>query len=863
MKPNEALPEGRWLCPECELIDPAKFGSLNGGRKSSLDWFTIGDVQTSVRHGKENQLVRESQRESQSIGYSVPHGLGENARTEGNALLQLNNAAASVNGSLVYRVQTASLQGHPGIANQMFTPSSLSWAAGHLSNTVMGVPRALGVSSIPAEFLASGSMNASLTAPQAQAAWNQSFGIPPTTAENKTLAAVSSATSASETKSGALVGTTETAVSTHHQDSQATSELVKGHGTVTSNGDANDVTMKDANALGQQSSSKTPEQELLVVHGFVFARCRESDPAIQRPQAMVDSDSIDLLAKDDLSQVLKSAGPEISVAWPLAQIPFSTLEPGGPIIKRSSIHPKVLALDTKATYDPSQYASKYRKIPLSKVVFPGSGFQSVQLVLSDYEHSCNKAEVKRISDRLSPNMNGDSILVKSLKAELNLFDPYQMIRDYMLKLESFLNRAHLLNEFWGTLNKDVKVDVWQTNVRNCRSIPRLARLVLKLIDATHRRAFLEHWFVITGSKESDASPYVAQGTDKIDFLPLSEEWTPEAEVRKRQWEQSSLSNIRSLLAKEGQDVETWVYGAGSKLRGLTLNRRKRKQAFVERLLPSPGKTTAPWTWREQLPFDSKENVLEKDSLIPLDKAVDAAKKNLPENEASSVVSVHQLQKAIENRVNSGISHETETVDEPTGGGSDIQEEGKSKPSLKSRRSRRSGRLQTKKESPADFLANVIADSGKSQKDLSMETIIEAQKMAKLVEIKELSAIPFLSNGAWPVAGRLLFDPVGSISPTEMKRLGRKAGSVVAEDVRYTGSYEVGEVTHFHVWRKNLQRCVSFEQLVLLIRALESNVDKQVCFQPCVMSSAQYCVSSFIFSHPRPILPFRYIGCELV
>ena len=80
----------------------------------------------------------------------------------------------------------------------------------------------------------------------------------------------------------------------------------------------------------------------------------------------------------------------------------------------------------------------------------------------------------------------------------------------------------------------------------------------------------------------------------------------------------------------------------------------------------------------------------------------------------------------------------------------------------------------------------------------METLIEAQKMAKLVEIKELSAIPFISTGHFFRAGRLLFDPAGCLPPSEMRRLGRNAGNVTAQNVSYAGAFEVGLVNHFHV-----------------------------------------------------------------
>eukprot|EP00977_Amphora_coffeiformis_P014601 scaffold4097_cov166-Amphora_coffeaeformis.AAC.58 len=47
---HESLPEGKWYCPECVLVDPAKFGPLREGPKSSVDWFHLRDVCRSQEH---------------------------------------------------------------------------------------------------------------------------------------------------------------------------------------------------------------------------------------------------------------------------------------------------------------------------------------------------------------------------------------------------------------------------------------------------------------------------------------------------------------------------------------------------------------------------------------------------------------------------------------------------------------------------------------------------------------------------------------------------------------------------------------------------------------------------------------------
>ena len=61
---NAPLPEGSWYCPECSLVDSAKYGPLKGGRKSRLDWFSI-------------PIDSQVPREDNSKGSQEPHGLSE------------------------------------------------------------------------------------------------------------------------------------------------------------------------------------------------------------------------------------------------------------------------------------------------------------------------------------------------------------------------------------------------------------------------------------------------------------------------------------------------------------------------------------------------------------------------------------------------------------------------------------------------------------------------------------------------------------------------------------------------------------------------------------------------------------------
>jgi len=727
MKPNEALPHGLWLCPECELVDPAKYGSLRGGRKCSLDWFTLVDIKNAVRCGKECDITGESR-----------HLEGYNVSDERIRLEEESRLSSIPNGSPAPETVGTMVKSLPG--------GAIVRSTSNVSNLELYFKdQGAGCLSSRGRFEATQVVTTSINAAHSV--------VNPVSSDRTTSPALRSET-------------------------------------VLSNGSA---------AVETQRNASVNESEYLIVHGFVFQRVRHA----VLPPGNRHSNSMELLSKQKLTIFLKSLGPELASSWPLAQIPFQSLESSVPIGERSTTHPNAISFQGRETFDPSFYVSKYRKTPLSMLSIPGAGFQSMQLIHSDYERTCNSINLKRLNDKLSADMAADKTIFRSLLLEAQLFDPHQPMRDYMLKLENVLNRTHLLSELWGTRNTEMKVNCWQTNVRDCRSIPRLASLLLQLVDATESRVFADSWFLVAGSKDAEQHPFV-KGIS-ASFLPLvSSDWTPEAESRKRKWERTPLTNIRYLLAKEGRNIEALLYGDNK-----TLIRRKRKQSVVGRFPLSP----------EKLSSAPKET----DSLY-LSHIISSDPAGLSESakrKKAATVSLQDLQHAINKRVSSGIPSEKQDVGESENHPGD----GKDGKSVKaSNRARRSGRIQTKKESPEEFLAHVIADSGMSPK---MEILVEAQKMAKLLELKEFTTIPFIRTTIWPVAGRLLFDPLGEISKHEMRRLGRKAGSVVAQDVSYSGSYEVGEVAHFHVWRKNVRTCICFEQLLHLIRALESNLDRHV------------------------------------
>jgi hypothetical protein len=121
---------------------------------------------------------------------------------------------------------------------------------------------------------------------------------------------------------------------------------------------------------------------------------------------------------------------------------------------------------------------------------------------------------------------------------------------------------------------------------------------------------------------------------------------------------------------------------------------------------------------------------------------------------------------------------------------------------------------------------VLPGVGKTH-TLDQATRLEHERRTRLAKLGDLIANPTVNRTHWPVAGRKLFDPVGYLPPSEMRRLGRNAGVLVAPYVRYSSSYEVGEVSVYHSWRKRSLKVRSFEDLLMQIRVLDSFIDKPV------------------------------------
>ena len=77
------------------------------------------------------------------------------------------------------------------------------------------------------------------------------------------------------------------------------------------------------------------------------------------------------------------------------------------------------------------------------------------------------------------------------------------------------------------------------------------------------------------------------------------------------------------------------------------------------------------------------------------------------------------------------------------------------------------------------------------------------------------------------SGGKLFEPAGRISRRSAKHLGRNAGSCKLPALSYDSSFEVGETSTCHHWRKRTLESKTYEGLALSLRLLENYIDKAV------------------------------------
>lgn len=892
---GSAVPEGTWLCADCKVADPSQFGTLRGGKKCALDWFTLDDLEEGHR-----QIIALS-------GASSPP-------------LATDSAGESVVNASVHEEVSNDTRLAPHVERYAVPLTTPADAA-----TIPEIPMSTGMD---------GATRSEKRPDASQRMDDKSHGID---SENRNTRCIEA----------------------NHVDG---------------------LTHVPTAPLPHAPTDNDLDQtEFLVIHGFVFVRRRLSDEA-GHIGGGGDSSSLWLgtkpiipLTQSELSKLLAKLGPRMSLNWPLVQIPSRAWD-SSPFLLRKGISYDMY-FSSVESYDPSMYMSRYRMAP-----FPRSkkhrciGSQLNHLVHSEYETECASSSTHKISSLLSRDMSSDSCLAKELQARTDLYNPYHLFTNYMLKLEGNLRSACLLDISWGMINDDCRKDVWAMNVRRCRSVRRLALLLVRLVDAANSRVFFPDWH----RPPNHSSGKVDAESDSRIYLPLPADWTPEAELRKRKLERSSYSHFGRLFVAESPHFDGLGKGINIDAKSSTSSgSRKRKQSklpvrsaiamptchnskkqtehLAEQPSPSaltmkhgssnavidcspelnpavnvpkqartietinrgsPSKTSTGnvstgrsgnFTFSREAcdsdytltlvasAFESGRNVTfanresvgasgntvkrqgVRDSIVS--EPVASSQHNAPSsdilrppvmssvqhgntNASSQDASVQQKRSDSENHnlamepsvLIDGTSNTTVAVTNGESGGvTSAQRKGGGNnldgdPGKEPRRSRRSGRLKKQGDVHDNIESYVKRSSSRSSDtrnpmgvldNTGMEELIAVERTAKVRMIEELMRSPFEKEIHWPLAGRTLFEPLGSLSPSEMKRLGRNAGTVVAPYLTYNSLFEVGQAAVCHIWRKKTLQCNSFEELVMQIRVLDSFINKSVSFGSCAFRNCPY------------------------
>ena len=638
------LPEGTWMCPECQVIDPALYGSLKGGRKASVDWFCVKDLQTASR----------------------------------------------------------------------------AESGQHVTS---------------------------------QADFHDKYSLNPSNA--------------------VLL--------------------------------SNDGSEKSTNDGAAREDNE--EDSLMIVHGFVVRKRNFLSGLDLLNASRTESLSYNIVKPAELFPFIQQLGMTLVSRWPLAQIPVDSSK----VWNCSSSQPAVKSIAAffaaELSFDPSKYQSVYNLAPLPNVLSAIAPVKDPALVTRDYEHFCYHADTKTLSLHLTQDVSNDKALSYALRCETTLFSPYSMIAGYLEKLEGALSRAGLLSELWSHRTEESGRATWIQKVAHCRSVNRLAKLLVTLVDAVHPLAFNDDWFQSPIARSGRAARDDISGDDKRVYRSLPVDWSASKEKETRRWEQCTESNILSLLAADSKCLAEFV--DGNRLRSRLIG-RKRKGAKSSSMLSEHSSDAA-----HPSP-DAKEST-----------SLDCGSKAVYESMITSRHDGQMLQGSQEstNAAPDIVSKHlpclnTEAVSEDTSPADITSQED----AARSRRSRRQ--------------AHGNDGVNGKQVGIGIDGTLNQVKASKIKDFVAMLAHPIEKEIHWPVCGRCFFDPVAYIAPSEMRRLGRNAGTVVAPYVTYSKTYEVGQGGACHIWRKRCLDCVSLECLILQIRTLRSFLEDDVIFS-CETAMRRY------------------------
>lgn len=291
--------------------------------------------------------------------------------------------------------------------------------------------------------------------------------------------------------------------------------------------------------------------EYLCVHGYLFYK--KKGHILMKPPS--------LLLGDCLISHMSTLGSEVCSSWPLVQIPLSQ-----PIFRDVNVLPASSGSKYVASFEnfnPCLYENKYTPMMIG---------ESDPV---DYEGRWHHSFSFQLWDCLRPDTSSDHLVKKALKAGTSLFNPLEIAGKFVLDLEAKLIRAAFLDPKWGAVVPTDTSLQWRNAVKNCKSLSRLAKLFVKLVDAVHPLAFDVSWFNCSRTKTTWQDKPLLQ--NKTVHYDAGSDASLMAVMRC--WQTCPVASIHCLLAREGYSLMDWIKESSPEL-GKTIRKRRRKR-FVE------------------------------------------------------------------------------------------------------------------------------------------------------------------------------------------------------------------------------------------------------------------------------------------
>jgi hypothetical protein len=627
--------------------------------------------------------------------------------------------------------------------------------------------------------------------------------------------------------------------------------------------------------------------EFLVASGKVFARYRSSklpfDP-LKPLESESSSDHVSTivvppppaLADAQVMELVKLLGPGLCFNFPWRQIQFTPerifgkqedeVDPSMKLVAQYQSQAKENRVTKAELYNPMTYTNRYRRAPHPPSMNALPGAANVFLLVPSVNYF-------PISTPLSVSM-ADPTMEQFRPIEVPYRDHMQSIRDKLISIERSLYDACLLDEKWGLNEDEIDLPFWRRKVEKAKSVKRLSSLLVELIDACSVRAFHSEWYD-KQAVHPDGKP--------INIGKLAD-FNASHEIEIRRWERLTSADIFRFDNSRLKKIFDTVEPRGKRKKRKLKNDQNVASSLNTEELPAISAGSANEAYAECDTVESKSNVQLCHEKSPDVTAANVFSEELT-TENDDIKSAEEIDATedllfegneMENKIDTSGPFPPTMAADLTGvvekkaskycifeGCMKYKQAGTfgyclthkshadpakvaaakaklSNPVVKGKRSRksveplavaadldsrrRSDRLQAMRRELETLLDQVETEAVDSR-----IAELRLDKLEKVLLDDDFKAEYFA------IAGRKLFEPAGSISQSDTKRLGRNAGSIRVQTLRYDSAYEVAETSHCHHWRKKTLECNTYEELIHSLRFLDAHLDNSVSIHDIIMS----------------------------